>query len=260
MQPNASQLYINWVRRLLPGLLIAIVVIIFMMRSRVEVTGAQQPTPIPEGQIQLPTSTPTLVGGPSATPSRTPTQSPVLAEAIGEANLRAGPGLDFEIVGQIVAGNPIPVTGRSFEFPWYQVAFEGVPEAWVFEQLVTINGDITTVPIVDAVSVPTIDPTQQAIEQTATIIIQTPGAAETATAAAFSVPTGVFTQSPDQPSGISAPPTFTPAPPINQLEELPQQTGASSNSGPVPPAAVIITLTVMGVLSLTLGLLRRIAS
>lgn len=257
MQSNVHTALFKNIRRLLPVTLIVLVLGVFSLQIKTEVTAAQEPTPPPDGQIQLPTATPTLVGGPSATPSRTPTQSPVLAEAIGEANLRAGPGLDFDVVGQITAGNPIPVIGRSFEFPWYQVAFEGVPEAWVFEQLVTIAGDISTVPVVDAPNIPTIDPVQLSIEQTATIIIQTPGAAETATAAAFSVPTGVFTQAPDQPEGVSAPPTFTAAPPINQIEALPEQ---GSSSGPVPPAAVIVTLAVMGVLSLSLGLLRRITT
>jgi len=215
----------------------------------------QQPTP-GGGNIQLPTSTPTALGGPTATASRTPTRTPVLAEAIGEANLRAGPGLDFDIVGEITAGNPVPVLGRSVEFPWYQVAFEGADEAWVFEQLVTITGDLSTVPIVDAPQLPTIDPTQEAIGQTATIILQTPGAAETATAAAFSVPTGVFTQAPEQSGGdVNTAPTFTAPPPVNPVEQLPDRPGTTSS--PIPPAAIIVALVVMGVLSLAVGLLRR---
>ncbi len=259
MQPNQRQVFSQILVHALPTVLIGWVALALITQAGARVTSAAQ-EPTPDGQIQLPTATPTLVGGPSATPSRTPTQSPVLAEAIGEANLRAGPGLDFDVVGQITAGNPIPVIGRSFEFPWYQVAFEGVPEAWVFEQLVTIDGDISTVPIVDSVSLPTIDPTQLALEQTAIIILQTPGAAETATAAAVSMPTGVFTQIPEQAAGVSAPPTFTPAPPVNQIDALPNQPASASQGGPIPPAAVILGLAVMGILSLTLGLLRRIVT
>lgn len=219
------------------------------------------PSPTPQGQIRLPTATNTVIGGPTATPSRTPTPTPVLAEAIGEANLRSGPALNFEIVGQIVAGNPVPVLGRSVQQPWYLVAWEEAPggQAWVFEQLVIIIGDITTVPIVDVPEAPTIDPGVGATE-TAGILLQTPGAAETATATAFFVPTGIFTTTPgveaELPSGVL--PTFTAPPPINQPDFLAPRGGSRADDGGIPAAVVIFSLGAMGVLTLLVGLLRRL--
>jgi uncharacterized protein YraI len=213
------------------------------------------------GQIVLPTATPTLIGGPTATPSRTPTLVPVLAEAIGEANLRSGPGLDFDLVGTLSAGNPVPVVGRSVRFPWLLVLWQDAPDgrAWVFEQLVQITGDITTVPIVTEPAPPTIDPTLAAIQATATVVLQTPGAIETATAAALIMPTGVYMQTPDAQGGIVVGmlPTFTPPPPYVQPQELPQPQGTSGQRGGIPPAVLIIALGAMGLLTLFVGVLKR---
>src|SRR4051812_29390912 len=59
----------------------------------------------------------------------------VFAEAIQQANLRAGPGVDYPQVGTIVAGNKYPLVGRSARFPWYLIA---LPDTlgWVYKDLV----------------------------------------------------------------------------------------------------------------------------
>jgi hypothetical protein len=221
----------------------------------------QQITNTPFGQLALPTATATQPGGATATPSRTPTAPVVLVEAVGEANLRDGPGLDFDIVGTLTAGNPVPVVGRSINFPWYVVEWESGPDgvAWVFEELVIVRGDITTVPVYSEPSAPTLDPTQAAIQATATILLQTPGAAETATASALIQPTGVFTSTPDAAAAGPAspgPPQFTPAPPVGQATGLPSNQDASAGAG-IPPAMVIITLGGLGILALIVSVLRR---
>ncbi len=219
------------------------------------------PTPSP-GQIQLPTATPTVVGGPTATPTRTPTLVPVMAETIGDpTNLRSGPGLDFEIVGTVEIGTMLPIVGRSVLLPWLVVEWPDGPDgrAWVFEQLIVVRGDITTVPVVEPPAAPTANPTQLVLQATATILIQTPGAVQTATAQAFVVPTGVFTQTPQpglEPGGVL--PTFTPPQPYVQPSVILPQQVASAPSRGIPPAALIIVLGAMGFLSVVLGLLRRL--
>jgi hypothetical protein len=225
----------------------------------------QSATPtVSSNQVVLPTATPTIIGGPTATPSRTPTLVPVLAEAIGEANLRSGPGLDFDIIGMLTNGNPVPIVGRSLRFPWYAVEWADGPngQAWVFDQLVIVIGDITTVPIVGEPELPTIDPTQAVIQMTATVLLQTPGAAETATATAFFAPTGVFTQTPGAaalPPGVL--PTFTPpgdGASGGPIIDVPSETESTNGRGPrVSPAVIILSLGGMGLLTLLVGLLRR---
>ncbi len=91
----------------------------------------------------------------------------VTAEAIGSANLRAAPNLDAEILGQITSGTPYPVIGRSELYPWVLLAQAGSqqPLGWVFNELVTFQGDINLLPlstlVVGASAAPTLPlPTQ----------------------------------------------------------------------------------------------------
>jgi hypothetical protein len=224
---------------------------------------AQTPTATAPGQLQLPTATPTVPGGPTAPPSSTPSVVPVQAEIIGDpTNLRTGPGIDFEIVAELSPGELVPITGRWLGYDWLLVQWDDAPggEAWVYLPLVIVRGDITTVPAVDPPAPPTADPTEVAAEATATILLQTPGAVETATATALLAPTGVFTRTPE-PGGEAVAgelPTFTPPPPYVQPEELPVPEAAQRAETPLPPAVIIITLGAMGAFTLALGLLRRL--
>lgn len=250
-------------------LILAALLIFCTMLSTVGMAGAtgefqagQTPSPTAGGQLQLPTATPTLLGGPTATASRTPTLVPVLAEIIGDpTNLRTGPGIDFEVIAELTPGATLPIIGRWLGYDWLLVAWEDAPEgkAWVYQPLVIVRGDITTVPAVEPPAPPTVDPTRAAIEATATILLQTPGAAETATATAFFAPTGVYTQTPP-PGGAVAGllPTFTPAPPYVQPEALPVPEGSQPVQRGIPPAVMIIALGAMGALMLVLGVLRRL--
>ena len=218
-----------------------------------------QATTTPPGQLALPTATATIIGGATATPSRTPTFPVILLEAAGEANLRAGPGLGFDVVGTITAGNPLQIIGRSPNFPWLVIEWQDGPGgvAWVFEDLVIVQGDVTTIPIYADPSAPTIDPTTAAIQATATILLQTPGAAQTATAQALIVPTGIFTSTPD-PSGDAQPSPasqFTAPPPTRPASTLPEREVETSALG-IPPAMVILTLGSLGILALIVSVLR----
>lgn len=77
----------------------------------------------------------------------------VTAEALGMANLRAAPGTDAELVGQIVAGTRYPVVARSEFFPWLLLGRvdNAQPLGWVFDELVDVQGNRVTVPISDLV-------------------------------------------------------------------------------------------------------------
>ncbi len=223
----------------------------------------QAASPTQDDQIRLPTATPTVPGGPSPTPSRTPTLSPVIVETTGDpdTNLRSGPSLDFDIIATLELGTQLPVIGRWLGYDWYLVQWESAPEgkAWVYKPLVQIiSGDITTVPAVTPPALPTIDPVVEAIEETAAVLVQTPGAAETATAVNVAlVPTGIYTQTPQTAANLGGVlPTFTPPDPY-QMPETIVSPGAQQRDG-LPPAVLIISLGGMGLLTLIVGLLRRI--
>ncbi len=102
--------------------------------------------------------------------------APVTAEAINQANLRAQPGTDFDLVGQIVSGTRYNVIGRSEFYPWVLLADPSTqqPMGWVFNDLVLIQGDANSLPIsqqvVGAPVVPTatLQPTQVLLPMDAT--------------------------------------------------------------------------------------------
>lgn len=72
-------------------------------------------------------------------------QPEVFVEAIGTANLRAGPGTNYEMIGSIQAGTQYRMIGRSSHYPWYLIVLSD-SLAWVYKDLVKVYGDINTVP------------------------------------------------------------------------------------------------------------------
>lgn len=103
------------------------------------------------------------------------TQAPsASAEAVGQANLRANTDVNAIKVGEIQSGTTYPVLGRSELYPWYLLGDPTTlrPVGWVFADLVTVRGDINSVPfsnvIVDpnAVTANPLDSTQPSIDAT----------------------------------------------------------------------------------------------
>ncbi len=76
----------------------------------------------------------------------------IYAEAILEANLRAAIGTDAEVVGVIKAGTRYPVIGRSQFYPWLLLGDTSTfqPIGWVYQDLVTVIGDVNAVPFTEA--------------------------------------------------------------------------------------------------------------
>ncbi len=107
------------------------------------------------------------------------------AEALGSANLRAAATIESAIVGEIGAGSRYPVIGRSEFYPWLLL---GEPESllpmgWVYESLVTVNGNLQRVPLSLVVvneAPPTASPVAVAAQPSAS-------ASPTPTASAWSV-------------------------------------------------------------------------
>lgn len=81
---------------------------------------------------------PTLVAGQDAS---------VSAEAQVRANLRAATDVNSALLREIVAGTPYPVIGRSEFYPWLLLGDPSTlqPIGWVFQDLMTIYGNVNTV-------------------------------------------------------------------------------------------------------------------
>lgn len=134
------------------------------------------PPPPIQGQGSLDTT---------ATPTYTPTvagRAVLEAKAdAGEVNVRSGADIGADKIGTIHAGDQYAVVGKYFR--WYQFQFDLAPggKAWVFDELVNIIGDPSTIPDLSAEALPTDDPVIVGATQTQVALTQTPGGVLTAT-------------------------------------------------------------------------------
>ncbi len=78
----------------------------------------------------------------------------VTAQAYQTVNVRSGPGVRYQVIGQLTSGDVVNVTGRSDTGNnWLQIAF-GEQVGWVAYFTVTVIGDPDTLPVVE-VAAPT---------------------------------------------------------------------------------------------------------
>lgn len=72
------------------------------------------------------------------------------AMAYGTVNVRSGPGATYEIVGQLAAGDRVPVDGRDTDGDWLRVVLTFGQSGWVASFAVVVTGDIPELPVVEA--------------------------------------------------------------------------------------------------------------
>ena len=80
----------------------------------------------------------------------TPTPSPIAGTATVQstsANLRAGPGTEYPVIGTAAQEDTLPITGRNLQGSWLKVQVAGTKEAWIFARLVATDVQADTVPI-----------------------------------------------------------------------------------------------------------------
>ena len=127
------------------------------------VTTAPTAPPVPTAVLTktVPTATPTTVMTTTAalTATYTITNTPPIAVVItatlpvtveiksATANLRGGPGTEFDVVSTAAQGKRLPVIARNADGSWWQVCcVEGKP-VWINDSLVTILGARDEVPV-----------------------------------------------------------------------------------------------------------------
>ena len=218
------------------------------------------PTPAP---VVLPSISPTVAVLVTATPTRTATPpGPALVEALeGPTNVRAAPDINAERLGQILPGDTYPILGRGAGTLWYKIQFPDSPNgtAWVFEQVITITGDVNNIPEIQVSTEPTVDVGRAQATQTIEALAGTPGALETATAAAF-LQGVVVTGGPNLPTATpEVLPTYTyPSGPVAQATTfIPTQVQTAAGESGLPPIIPIIGLGALGSLGLLVAVLRR---
>ncbi len=168
-----------------------------------------------------------------ATPVITVTGTPEGPQILvpDKVNVRLGPGVDYELVGVLIAGQQAPAIGRSAGGEWIQIVYQGVPGnvAWVYAPYVTlVNQGAGSLPIIEP-------PPTSTPRVTATI--------DPTLAAQFNLNVGVATRLP----------TFTPPGPLTQ-PTFAAETGTSERG--IPPILAIAGLLVVGGFGLVISFLR----
>ncbi|MCL4860865.1 MAG: thermonuclease family protein [Caldilineaceae bacterium] len=72
---------------------------------------------------------------PTATPTSTPTPASIVATVVRNANLRAGPGTTFAVVGNARAGDQLIMVGQNAAASWYELD----TGAWIAAFLVNVE-------------------------------------------------------------------------------------------------------------------------
>lgn len=191
-------------------LLVLGAVVLSMTSTVVAAPGAQQPT------VSIPTVTGTPKGPLVTVPEIT--------------NVRLGPGVEYDKVGVMIAGQQASALGRSPSRNWIQILYPGAPGdvAWVYAYNVILDPG-PELPIVEPPPTPT-------PRVTATV--------DPTLAAQFNLSETVPTRLP----------TFTAPPPVVQPTFEPVQ-GLQRGSG-FPPILAIVGLLMLGLFGTVVSLLR----
>jgi uncharacterized protein YraI len=104
------------------------------------------------------TATPSLTETAPITTETPSAAAPDLVSALVNANLRAGPGVEFDLAGSLTAGQAITISGRNADASWYRLDIG----SWLRSDLVANAPLSTTIPLVNegAIALPT--PTRRA--------------------------------------------------------------------------------------------------
>jgi hypothetical protein len=120
---------------------------------------AATPTPTftpADAPTVAPTFTPTRTETPASTPTATPTSTPTgtsapapEAEVKSETlNVRAGPGVNYDVVGKTRQGDKVAVIGQASDCAWLMVSVPAGKEGWVSGggSYVTLNAPCASIP------------------------------------------------------------------------------------------------------------------
>lgn len=74
-----------------------------------------------------------------------------MAEANVNSNCRFGPGSVYDVVGTLLEAQSAPIDGRNEDWTWWWIERQDGPgHCWVWDALVTVSGDTSSVPLIQA--------------------------------------------------------------------------------------------------------------
>jgi branched-chain amino acid transport system substrate-binding protein len=94
----------------------------------------------------------------TATPAATNTPEGVFVLITRNAqNVRTGPGTNYEVIGQLKQNETAQVIGATADYSWVVISFRG-QNGWLSTDILELNGDRRTIPVVQAPPTPTPPP------------------------------------------------------------------------------------------------------
>jgi hypothetical protein len=240
--------------------------------------GQDEPTPViidSFGPTALPFVEEASVATITVLPTWTATAVPsARLQPLSEANVRAEPDPEAELIGVIRSNQQFVVTGRYFR--WFRFEYPDAQndEGWVFDELVQIVGDASTIRDLTLDPTPTLDAQVIGLTQTAEVVILTPGGLLTVTANVgqlpLPAPPGIqaqVTSESNLPAVNQALPTFTYPPnlPAVSLVTTPESTAPPAVFDEIlenlpdnfPPILPIVALGLLGVIGIIVTSGRR---
>lgn len=108
-------------------------------------------------QTPAPTAATSVTGTNSTTTTVTGELAPSLTITNEFANIRSGPGINYDLVGKLLLNDKAPVRGKSPDGVWWQIAFDKGPNGvgWVRGDLVSMNAAAKAIATVTAPPSPT---------------------------------------------------------------------------------------------------------
>lgn len=103
----------------------------------------------PDGGIDTGIIPPTATPQPTATP-----EGVVVTVESAVQNVRTGPGLNYDVIGQLQRGDQARVIGTSLNADWVIIDFRG-QRGWMATYLLDVFGDLNTVAIINPPPTPT---------------------------------------------------------------------------------------------------------
>lgn len=94
-----------------------------------------------------------VINTPTPVPSPTPDGFTITITSAVQ-NVRSGPSIDFDILGQLPEGSQMRVIGATRDFTWVVIDYRG-QQGWLATYLVDTFGDRTLVPIIQPPATPT---------------------------------------------------------------------------------------------------------
>lgn len=83
-----------------------------------------------------------------------PCTDPPTVQAQGTLNVRSGPGIDYEVIGQLRYLETRPITGRAGNAIWWQIEMANGQLGWVADLAVLVHGYTGRVPVLEPPALP----------------------------------------------------------------------------------------------------------